>query len=212
MQDAIVQVDMKEEQPVPASGETRQADTAWSSLGRPAQLYVIAVILAGAAALATSLPLTYHRPGLFALLLVVGCLTSVWKVNLPLPLASGSTLSVSYAANLMSLLLLGPRDALIVGVVGVWAQCTFNVKQTYPLYRTVFSVAAEAVTMLSTGAVYEALGGSHGPFDLSLLPRPLIGAIATYFLANTGLVAGAIGLSTGRSPALVWRDDFLWRG
>jgi len=66
--------------------------------------------------------------------------------------------------------------------------------------------------MIATGAVYSWLGGSVGRLDESALPRPLVGAIATYFIANTGLVAAAIGLSAGRSPAKVWRDDFLWSG
>ena len=41
---------------------------------------------------------------------------------------------------------------------------------------------------------------------------PLVGAIVTYFLVNTGLVAGAIALSTSRSFGDVWRHDFLWSG
>jgi signal transduction histidine kinase/CheY-like chemotaxis protein len=40
----------------------------------------------------------------------------------------------------------------------------------------------------------------------------VVGAIATYFIFNTGLVAGAIALSTGRSFFRVWHDDFLWSG
>ena len=84
-------------------------------------------------------------------------------MNLPIPLASGSTLSVSYAANLMALLLLGPRVAVAVAAAGVLAQCTINVKQPYPIYRTVFSVAAEILTMAATGLAYRALGGTQGP-------------------------------------------------
>ncbi|PYR18389.1 MAG: hypothetical protein DMF98_25715, partial [Acidobacteria bacterium] len=129
-----------------------------------------------------------------------------------IPLLSGSTLSVSYAADLSALLLLGPRAAVLIAVAGVWTQCTFNVKHRYPLYRTVFSVCAESITMIATGAVYGWLGGSHGAFDESTLPKPLVGAIVTYFVLNTGLVATAVGLSMGRSPATVWRDEFLWSG
>jgi signal transduction histidine kinase/ActR/RegA family two-component response regulator len=66
--------------------------------------------------------------------------------------------------------------------------------------------------MASTGLVYVALGGGFGPFDVSTLIKPLVAAITTYFVVNTGLVAGAIALSTGRSMVKVWRDDFLWIG
>jgi signal transduction histidine kinase/ActR/RegA family two-component response regulator len=110
----------------------------------------------------------------------------------------------------MALLLLGPSHAVVIGVAGAWTQCTYKVKRRYPLYRTVFSVAAEALTMVATGAVYLWLGGQIRPVASFGLAGPLIGAIATYFLVNTGLVAGAIALSTGRPVIKVWTDDFLW--
>ncbi len=150
------------------------------------------------------------QPALFLALLLLSCVTSLWKVNLPISLVSGSTLSVSYAANLMSLLLLGTWPATIIGAAGAWAQCTINVKRPYPLHRTVFSVAAEAVTMIATGFVYQRLGGRIGAFDLTALARPLAGAIFTYFIVNTGLVACAIAWSVRRSPIAVWKAEFLW--
>jgi signal transduction histidine kinase len=66
--------------------------------------------------------------------------------------------------------------------------------------------------MLATGFVYHRLGGTYGHFDVAALPRPLVGAILTYFVVNTGLIALAIALSTGRSPFEVWRTEFLWSG
>jgi PAS domain S-box-containing protein len=80
------------------------------------------------------------------------------------------------------------------------------------VYRTVFSMAAEAITMVATGLSYTWLGGPVAPLDFSGLSQPLVAAIATYFFVNTGLVAGAIGRSTGRPVWIVWRDDFLWSG
>ena len=108
-------------------------------------------------------PRSITQPSLFARCFCTSCLTSLWKVNLPIPLASSSTLSVSYAANLTALLLLGPRQALVIALAGVWTQCTVNVKQRYPWYRTVFSIAAEALTMVATGLVYQWLGGAAEP-------------------------------------------------
>jgi signal transduction histidine kinase/ActR/RegA family two-component response regulator len=40
--------------------------------------------------------------------------------------------------------------------------------------------------------------------------KPLVGAIAAYFCVNTGLVAWAIALSSGRSAWHVWREEFFW--
>ena len=175
-----------------------------------ARAYVAVVVLAGITALVAGFPRELPHPPLFAVLLLLSCVTSVWKVNLPIALASGSTLSVSYAANLMAMLLLGTRQATLIAVMGVWAQCTINIKRPYPLYRTAFSAADEALTMFATGFAYQQLGGTAGPFDLAAMPRPIVGAILTYFTVNTGLIAGAIALTTGRSLFEVWRNDFLW--
>jgi signal transduction histidine kinase/ActR/RegA family two-component response regulator len=183
---------------------------AWHVLPRIAQVYVTLVVVAGAAGLVAWLPRTYPEPILFASLLIFACVTSAWKVTLPLSLTSGSTLSVSYAADLMALLLLGPQHAVIVAVAGAWMQCTFRVKRPYPVYRTGFSMAAEAITMVATGLAYVSLGGSPGLLDVSDIAKPLVGAIATYFFVNTGLIAGAIALSSGRTWWRVWHDEFVW--
>src|SRR5882672_8591201 len=192
--------------------QTNFGDTTlgWQAQPQAVRRYAAAVMAAGVATVAALFPFTYPRPMLFAVLLMTACLTSAWKITLPISLTSGSTLSVTHAVNLMSLLLLGPRHAVPIAVAGAWAQCTFHVKQPYPPYRTVFSMAAEAFTMMASALAYAWLGGSLGPMTLVDSAKPLVGAIATYFVVNTGLVAGAIALSTGRSVWEVWRDDFLW--
>jgi signal transduction histidine kinase/ActR/RegA family two-component response regulator len=191
-------------------GPQLSADGAVGGLPRQAQIFVALVVASGAVLLVLYAPRTPPPPALFLLLLAASCLTSAWKINLPISLASGSTLSVSYAANLTALLLLGGRAAMIVGAAGAWTQCTFNVKRRYPAYRTAFSVAAEVVTMVATGAAYRALGGTVAPLQITPLLKPVIVAIAVYFAVNTGLVAAVIGLSTGRSPWSVWREEFSW--
>ena len=190
---------------------TPAADTlGWQAQPQAVRRYAAAVMAAGVATCVVLFPLAYPQPTTFAALLATSCLISAWKITLPIPLTSGSTLSVTHAVNLMALLLLGPRHALPIAVAGAWAQCTFHRKQPYPLYRTVFSMAAEAFTMMASGVAYAWLGGSPGPLTLVDAAKPLVGAIAVYFVVNTGLVAGAIGLSTGRSVWEVWRDDFAW--
>ena len=52
-------------------------------------------------------------------------------------------------------------------------------------------MAAAAITLQASGWAYFALGGSVEPQQLAILPKPLVGAIALYFLVNTGLVAGS---------------------
>ncbi|HEV3139411.1 MAG TPA: ATP-binding protein, partial [Vicinamibacterales bacterium] len=168
--------------------------------------------MAGAAAAIAYAPRTMPPLALFAALLIASCLTSAWKVTLPIPLASGSTLSMSYAADLTALLLVGTGPAMLIAIGGAYMQCTWRVKRPYPLYRTAFSLAAEAISMAATGAAYASFGGHVPPLEWLPLAKPLVVAIATYFTVNTGLVATAIALSTNQSPFRTWCDDFLWSG
>jgi signal transduction histidine kinase/ActR/RegA family two-component response regulator len=199
-------------QPRPMHDAAPPGPMAWERLSRAARVYVSMVIAVGAVVLVQFRPRTAADPWLFAVLLLLACLTASWKVNLLIPLRSGSTLSVSIAAKLMTLLLLGPAYAVIVAVAAALTQCTYRVRERYPAYRTVFSMGADAITVGTTGVVYGWLGGSTGPFDFVALARPLVGAIAAYFFVNTSLIAGAIALSSGRRVIDVWRDDFLWSG
>ncbi len=184
--------------------------TGWDVLPRIARAYVAVVTVAGLVLLIRFFPASYPRPWLFAALVVFSCVTSLWKVTLPLALSSGSTLSVSYAADLMALILLGPHQAMVVAVIGAWTQCAFRSKEPYPWYRTVFSMAAEAITVQITGVAYGVLAGTGGIVPIAMLPKAIVGAIATYFAVNTGLVAMAIALSTRRRAWNVWHENFLW--
>jgi PAS domain S-box-containing protein len=189
---------------------TARDGVAWRGLPVAAQLYVGVVIGWGAWVMAGSFPGVPERPLLFLILLAFSCLTSTWKVNLPLSLTSGSTLSVSYAADMTALLLLGPGPAMLIAVAGAWTQCTFRVKHAYPPYRTVFSMAAEALTIHATSGVYLWLGGTADLAHQAAFSRAVVGMISTYFVVNTALVAGAIAVSTRQNAWCVWHDTFLW--
>src|SRR5215208_5737112 len=195
----------------PAS-ELPRSDMSWDVLPRSAKVYVAAVIGSGSAVLMALFPTTLPQPWLFVGLIIAACLTASWKVNLLIPLGSGSTLSVACAAQLGALLLLGPHQSVIVAAAAAITQCTYKVRQRYPLYRTIFSVASHALTMGATGLAFMWLGGTVGELELPGLARPLVGTILTYFVVNTGLVAAAIALSTGRRFTDVWQHDFLWSG
>ena len=206
--------------PAEPAAESPRNSMSWELLPGVAQVYVTAVMGSGTAVLMATFPTAFPLPWLSVGLIIAACLTASWKVNLLMPLGSGSTLSVSCAANLATLLLLGPGHAILTAAAAAITQCTYKVKQRYPIYRTVWSVAAWALTMGATGLAFIGLGGtvavepngSMSELTVSGLARPLVGAIVTYFMVNTGLVAAAIALSTGRRFVDVWRHDFLWSG
>jgi diguanylate cyclase (GGDEF)-like protein/putative nucleotidyltransferase with HDIG domain len=177
-----------------------------------ARIYVGCVIAAAIVIQAAILPQTsIESPWLFAGLLLVSSFTSAFKVSLPLA-KSGSTMSVSYAVDFASLLLLGPNPTMLVAIASAWSQCTFRMKERNPLYRTMFSMACLAVTVQAAGLAYLWLGGVPGHLgsDLQSLAKPLVGAATTYFVFNTALIAIAISLSTHQPFVQIWNENFLW--
>ncbi|HEY7447801.1 MAG TPA: HD domain-containing phosphohydrolase [Vicinamibacterales bacterium] len=184
------------------------------SLPLAARLYVGAVIAAGGLLLTIYIPLPqdFTQPIWFVGLLLLSAVTSAFKVNLPLT-NSGSTMSVSYAVDFLSLLLLGPHQTMLVAAASAWSQCTFRMSERNPVYRTLFSMSCLTITVQVAGLVFTELGGSPGhllAFGVLGMAKPLVGAAVTYFLVNTALIATAIGLSTRQKVVQVWNENFLW--
>jgi diguanylate cyclase (GGDEF)-like protein/putative nucleotidyltransferase with HDIG domain len=181
-----------------------------SQLPPAARLYVSAVIACGLALLAVCLPIaTFHQPVLFFGLLVLSSTSAALKVYLPLT-TGGSTMSVSYAVDFASLLLLGPHETMLVAAGSALSQCHLNSKEHNPLYRTLFSVASLVITVQGAGLAFHLLGGTSSAMPFTELARPLVGAATLYFLLNTGLVATAIALSTRQAIVTTWNNNFLW--
>src|SRR6267378_3172560 len=181
-----------------------------SQLPTAARLYVTSVIVIGLALLVVFVPeATFSQPLLFAALLVLSSATAALKVHLPLT-TGGSTMSVSYAVDFASLLLLGPHETMLVAAGSAFSQCHLNSKQRNPLYRTLFSVASLVITVQGSGLAFSLLGGTGSAMPLATLARPLVGAATVYFLLNTGLIATAIALSTRTKIITTWNNNFLW--
>src|SRR5260370_2178718 len=176
-----------------------------------AWLYVASVLGAGALTIVLYGPRTLPHPFLVSGLLLFSALAAGLKVNLPLA-TSGSTMSVSYVVDFVSLLLLGANPTMIVGAVSAWSQCTFRTQARSSPYRTLFSMASLVLTVKAAGAAYAWLGGvlPLGQYSVLDIPKPLVGAATTYFVCNTALVATAIALSTRQSLVRVWNENFLW--
>src|SRR6187200_2154406 len=125
------------------------------TLPRTARQFVCAVIILGAGLLVAFFPVkTFASPWLFLLLLALSSITSVFKVNLPIA-RDGSTMSVSYAVDFASLLLLGPNETMVVAAASAYSQCTFRIKERNPAYRTLFSMACLVLTVQAAGRIYK---------------------------------------------------------
>src|SRR5687767_5741441 len=93
-----------------------------------ARIYVGLVIAAGVALLVVRLPAaTFDQPWLFLGLFLLSSGTAALKVTLPLT-TSGSTMSVSYAVDFASLLLIGPHETMLVAASSAFSQCQLNTR------------------------------------------------------------------------------------
>ncbi len=187
-------------------------DTSPRSLNTGARAYTLSVIGVGTGLFAQSLwGARLVAPQLLLLLIAAEVVVSPFKIRLPLT-KGRATMSLTYAVDFVALLLLGPAATIVGAMAGVWTQCTFKSisGRSTPVYQTVFSMAAVAVSVAAAAAVYSAAGGRPGVLAPHILATGFVAAVCTYFFANTALVAGAIGLGSRQSVTVVWRDSFLW--
>src|SRR5436190_16263764 len=121
----------------------------------------MSVVAAGAALLVLRLPrATFAQPYLFLTILAVSMMSAAMKVTLPL-MSSMSTLSVSYALDFASIMLIGADETMIVAAASAFSQCHLNNRERNPLYRTLFSMATLIVTVQAAGFVFNALQAPH---------------------------------------------------
>jgi diguanylate cyclase (GGDEF)-like protein/putative nucleotidyltransferase with HDIG domain len=180
-------------------------------LGLPlaARAYVAAVIAAGAGCLIVAgLQPHLAQPGLFGILLGLGVVTAVAKIELPLG-RSQSNLSLSHAVNFWALFALGPAPTALIAAASAWAQCTLHAGPRNPPHRVVFSIASLTVTVSAAGLPLALILGADAS-SAAALARAAALVAPLYFFVNTALVATAIALSTRQPIARTWHRNFLW--
>ena len=121
-------------------------------------------------------------------------------------------MSVSYAVDFASLLLLGPHETMFVAVTSAWSQCTFRMKAKNPLHRTLFSMACLAITVQAAGFAYErsAACPARSRTTCAGVARPLVAAATMYFVFNTCLDRDGHRAGDAAAVAAVWNENFLW--
>lgn len=194
------------------SGSTPTPDASQPGLPLAAKLYVGGVMLIGACLVAAFYPPSIPAPALSAGLLVLVLISSGFKVQLPVTKTS-ATMSVSFIADFMTLILVGPSQAMLFAGAGALLQCLVNRRERkVRVYRVLFSISALVITVQVTNLVYTLLGGHPGMLNPHDLATPIVGSGFAYFVCNAALVAVASALATRQSPWRVWVDAFLWSG
>jgi diguanylate cyclase (GGDEF)-like protein len=167
-------------------------------------LYVASVIAAGITSTALGFS-THPQIDLVALCLIVtlATLAELLQVNLYGP----ETMSVSVAAMFAA--------ALVAGVPGVACACAANVLVNYmrrrtALYKVAFNWATHVLAGMVPVLVMEAIGLPLRMENLFVLGVPIVLSSLAYYAVDTGLIATAIGLSSGASTVNTWRERFQW--
>lgn len=162
-------------------------------------LYVAAVIVGGVWVFATVTPQQVPSPLLALTWLAAMAVVSLFKLRLPLR-GANATMSMAYVIDFFVIVTAGVDLAVIVAAAGVLVQCTVRVRRRQPWYRTAFSVAAIVLAVKTACVIWTGLDGSIVDPGITTTAIPLALAAAGYFAVNTGLVLGAIALSSGFPP------------
>jgi putative nucleotidyltransferase with HDIG domain len=172
---------------------------------RGAQVYLAAIIAAGAAVLGYGF-WDWHTAdwARYAFLLGVSGFASGMKVTLS---AGAGTMSMNFLFILIGIQSLSLGETLLLGVVGILVQRILRANSKPTAIQVVFNVASIACSIGSAFGVYQ-LGLRLG--GLVEAPVLLLFAAGTFFLTNTLSVALAIGLTEQKSPWAVWRATYFW--
>jgi diguanylate cyclase (GGDEF)-like protein len=193
-----------------AASNGRDGAMPWSTLPGNTRIYVGGVTALGASAIVAALPdAAAGHPVLLGMLLLLSVGTATAKVTLPVSPA-GSTLTICYVVDFLTLLLLGPAAATVVAAAGAGAQCMFKPKARAAAYQTAFSVSAVALTAATAGWIFVGLGGEPGLVGVDLHLEAIAVAAAAFFLVNSLLIARAVALTAGLATLDVWRRHYLW--
>jgi putative nucleotidyltransferase with HDIG domain len=162
--------------------------------GSFATLHLLAHIAIGAAIIFWAL-LNWepHDRLRFLSFLAATVFASVLKVRLP---GVDGTISVNALFILVGIVNLSLPEALALGVVSIFVQCTWR-RPSKPV-QVLFNVCSMATAVYVTARVYE--------YSHSHLPEPAsLGLLAaSYYFANSFPIAGVIGLSEKKSVFKVW--------
>src|SRR5690349_708936 len=114
------------------------------SLPLVARIYVLAVVAVGTGLAAAAVAgLRFTQPATFAAMLALAVITSIFKISVPMPAPLNRqplTMSLAFAANFASLVILDGGSATLIAVVAAWSQTTFNTfRARNPWHRTVFN-------------------------------------------------------------------------
>ena len=182
-------------------------------LTRFGRTYVWTIIAAGFLVVGGSIYQLFVEPvgKEWFILAVLTLISGSATVKLP---SSNASISISETFVFTATLLYGPAAGTVIvaldGLVG-----SFRIsKRNRRLHRALFNMSAPAISGWLSAHVFFAVAGivplaRHASPSGAILPALVLFAL-TFFVLDSWLIAFAIALEQGTSPAKVWATSFIW--
>jgi diguanylate cyclase (GGDEF)-like protein/putative nucleotidyltransferase with HDIG domain len=178
-----------------------------------ARIYVLAVIIAGAAVIAHSIYRLHVHPvsNQWLLLAALTLLSGSFTVKVP---KVPSSISVSETFVIISVLVFGPAAATITVAFEGMIISFWILRRSHEVYRTFFNMGAAAISIWTASHLFFFLIRQPTIQGLNIISidflLPLAVFTTAYFVLNSSTVALAVALSNKTRPMRVWKDNFAW--
>ncbi|MBI4720041.1 MAG: HD domain-containing protein [Chitinivibrionia bacterium] len=140
-----------------------------------------------------------------ALFIALIVIADTAQISLP---RGGASIYASSPIDLAAIVLFGPAAAALIEALSTFFSEVFI--QRRPAVKIAFNVPLLIITVGIAGLVYK----SFGPYWTSLeTPRflvPLFFCGIVYYLVNTASISTVIGLSDGKNPLRIWKQNYMW--
>jgi putative nucleotidyltransferase with HDIG domain len=139
---------------------------------------------------------------LFIALIVVA---DTAQITLP---RGGASIYASSPIDLAAIILLGPAATAFIEAVASFFSELFV--QRRPVMKIVFNVPLLIVTVGVAGLTYHAFGPQWTSLQSPRFLVPLTVCGIVYYAVNTFSISTIIGLSSQKSPLLIWKRNYMW--
>lgn len=183
----------------------------FSELSRIGRWYLCAVIGAGALAIGRSIFVLVQQPADpdWVILAALVALSGSFSIKVP---SVNARLSVSEAFVFAAVLLFGPSVGTIIVALDSLILTSWLKRSSRSALRAVFNMASGALAIsLAAGLLgwlLPIVPAASAPLDQLLVP--VLAFALAYFGINSWLIAMAVAIEQHRSPADIWRTNFLW--
>ena len=191
--------------------QTNVAASSWVTGAPRVTVVVWAVIVAGMVGVAGSVE-QMRVQGVDPRWPLLAGLTIVGAVAMLKLRAAPVSFSIADTFTLTTLFLLGPAPATVTAALeALTISVLLSPTQRRPT-RVLFNIGAVAAAMCVAGGVLDRLAGgeltallAHSPVTAAV---PVLCAVSTYFILNTGVVSAAVAIEQHTEWRAVWRTHF----